>query len=145
MAQNLDTFPKLLLENARRFGNRPASREKEYGIWQTWTWQQVADEVRSFACGLAARGFERGDKLGIIGDNRPRLYWAMAAAQSLGGVPVPTYQNATADEIQYVLDHAEVKFVLAEDQEQVDKILEAQDSCPQLQAIFYDDKRGLRD
>ena len=144
MAENPDTFPKLLLENAKKFGNQPASREKEYGIWQTWTWQQVADEVKAFACGLAANGFKRGDKLGIIGDNRPRLYWAMAAAQSLGGVPVPTYQNAVADEIEYVLDHAEVKIVLAEDQEQVDKILEAQDRCPQLQGIFYDDTRGMR-
>jgi long-chain acyl-CoA synthetase len=119
-------------------------REKEYGIWQTWTWKQVADEIRALACGLAARGFKRGDKLGIIGGNRPRLYWSMAAAQSLGGIPVPTYQDAAANEIQYVLDHAEVRFVLAEDQEQVDKILEAQDRLPSLSQIFYDEERGMR-
>jgi len=140
----LDTFPKLLLENARRLGDRSAIREKEYGIWQTWTWKQVADEIRALACGLAARGFKRGDKLGIIGGNRPRLYWSMAAAQSLGGIPVPTYQDAAANEIQYVLDHAEVRFVLAEDQEQVDKILEAQERLPSLSQIFYDDERGMR-
>ncbi len=140
----MDTFPKLLLENARRLGDRSAIREKEYGIWQTWTWKQVADEIRALACGLAARGFKRGDKLGIIGGNRPRLYWSMAAAQSLGGIPVPTYQDAAADEIQYVLDHAEVRFVLAEDQEQVDKILEAQDRLPSLSQIFYDEERGMR-
>ncbi len=140
----MDTFPKLLLENARRLGDRSAIREKEYGIWQTWTWKQVADEIRALACGLAAQGFKRGDKLGIIGGNRPRLYWSMAAAQSLGGIPVPTYQDAAANEIQYVLDHAEVRFVLAEDQEQVDKILEAQDRLPSLSQIFYDDERGMR-
>ena len=140
----MDTFPKLLLENARRQGGRSAIREKEYGIWQTWTWQQVADEVRALACGLAARGFRRGDKLGIIGGNRPRLYWGMAAAQSLGGIPVPTYQDAVANEIQYVLEHAEIRFVLAEDQEQVDKILEVKDRLPAISEIFYDDVRGMR-
>ena len=140
----MDTFPKLLLENARRMGDRSAIREKEYGIWQAWTWQQGADEVRACACGLAARGFKRGDKLGIIGGNRPRLYWSMAAAQSLGGIPVPTYQDAAAEELQYVLDHAEICYVLAEDQEQVDKILEVQDRLPALAEIYYDDERGMR-
>jgi long-chain acyl-CoA synthetase len=125
-------------------GDRSAIREKEYGIWQAWTWQQVADEVRALACGLAARGFTRGDKLGIIGGNRPRLYWGMAAAQSLGGIPVPTYQDAVAEELQYVLDHAEICYVLAEDQEQVDKILEVQDRLPALAEIYYDDERGMR-
>jgi long-chain acyl-CoA synthetase len=144
MSKNSDTFPKLLLENARRIGDRPAIREKEYGIWQTWTWQQVADEVRALACGLAARGFKRGDKVAIIGDNRPRLYWTMAAAQSIGGIPVPTYQDAVAEEIQYVLEHAEVRFALAENQEQVDKIQDIQERCPDLEGIFYDDTRGMR-
>lgn len=144
MSKNPDTFPKLLLENARRIGDRPAIREKEYGIWQTWTWQQVADEVRALACGFAARGFKRGDKMAIIGDNRPRLYWAMAATQSIGGIPVPTYQDAVAEEVQYVLEHAGVKFALAENQEQVDKILEIQKRCPDLEAIFYDDTRGMK-
>ena len=131
-AQSLDTFPKLLLDLAKRLGDRPAIREKDYGVWQTWTWHQVEQEIRALACGLAARGFRRGDKLAIVGDNRPRLYWGMAAAQCLGGVPVPAYQDAVAEEMQYVLDHAEAHFALVEDQEQVDKILEVKDRCPQL-------------
>ncbi len=143
--EGLDTFPKLLLDRAKRFGSRPAIREKDFGIWQAWTWRQVEAEVRTLACGLAARGFSHGDKLAIIGDNRPRLYWGMAAAQALGGVPVPAYQDSVAEETQYVLEHAEVKFVLAEDQEQVDKVLEVQDRCPALKEIIFDDSRGLRD
>ncbi|MGA8258879.1 MAG: AMP-binding protein [Arenicellales bacterium] len=140
----LDTFPKLLRRNAERFPDRPSIREKDFGIWQTWTWSQVLDEVRLLAGGLAAMGFKRGDTLAIIGDNRPRLYWGVAAAQVLGGVPVPAYQDAVANELQYVLEHAEVKFVMAEDQEQVDKVLEVQDRCPDLKEIIYDEKRGMR-
>ncbi|HSH40788.1 MAG TPA: AMP-binding protein, partial [Arenicellales bacterium] len=140
----LDTFPKLLQRNAKRFADRPAIREKDYGIWQTWTWSQVLQEVRLLACGLAARGFKRGDTLAIIGDNRPRLYWGMAAAQCLGGVPVPAYQDAAAEEFQFLLQHAEAKFVLAEDQEQVDKVLEVQEQCPTLEEVIYDDPRGMR-
>lgn len=141
----LDTFPKLLQRNAERFGDRPAIREKDFGIWQTWTWSQMQKEVHLLAAGLAARGFKRGDTLAIIGDNRPRLYWGIAAAQCLGGVPVPAYQDAVAEELQYVLEHAEAKFVLAEDQEQVDKTLEIQDRCPTLKEIIYDESRGMRD
>ncbi len=143
-ATALDTFPKLLLDRARRYADKPAMREKEYGIWQTSTWSEAAAEVRALACGLAARGFVRGDKLAIIGDNRPRLYWAMAAAQSLGGVPVPAYQDSVAGEMRYVLEHAGVRFALAEDQEQVDKLMEIRDSVPTLEEIFFDDPRGLR-
>ncbi|MEE8624604.1 MAG: AMP-binding protein, partial [Acidiferrobacterales bacterium] len=139
-----DTFPKLLLERAKRGSARPAIREKNYGIWQTWTWGQVEQEVRALACGLAAKGFERGDKLAIIGDNRPRLYWSMCAAQCLGGIPVPMYQDAVAGELRYVVEHAEVRFAIAEDQEQVDKLLAIKDSCPKLEMIIYDDRRGLR-
>ncbi len=139
-----DTFPKLLLERVKRGSARPAIREKNYGIWQTWTWGQVEQEVRALACGLAAKGFERGDKLAIIGDNRPRLYWSMCAAQCLGGIPVPMYQDAVAAELQYVVEHAEARFAVAEDQEQVDKLLAIKDSCPKLEIIIYDDRRGLR-
>ena len=139
-----DTFPKLLLERAKRGSARPAIREKNYGIWQTWTWGQVEQEVRALACGLAAKGFERGDKLAIIGDNRPRLYWSMCAAQCLGGIPVPMYQDAVAGELRYVVEHAEARFAIAEDQEQVDKLLAIKDSCPKLEMIIYDDRRGLR-
>ena len=139
-----DTFPKLLLENAARIGVRPAGREKDLGIWQTWNWSQVADEVRALACGLAAMGFQRGDKLIIVGDNRPRLYWAMTAAQAIGGIPVPVYQDSVAKEMAFVVDHAEARFALAEDQEQVDKLLEIRETVPRLEQIIYSDTRGLR-
>ena len=142
--QPLDTFPKILLAQAGIIGARPAIREKDYGIWQTWTWGQVADEVRALACGLAAKGFKRGDKLAIVGDNRPRLYWGMCAAQALGGIPVPMYQDSVAQELQFVVEHAEARFALAEDQEQVDKLLEIMRRCPKLELIIYDDTRGLR-
>jgi len=139
-----DTFPRLLLANAARFRERPAIREKDLGIWQTWSWGEVAAEVRALACGLAALGFKRGDTLAIIGDNRPRLYWAMAAAQALGGVPVPLYQDAVAGEMIYVFDDAQAHFAIVEDQEQVDKLLEILPRCPQLEHIIYDDTRGMR-
>jgi len=139
-----DTFPKLLLQHAKVRGNQPAIREKDLGIWQSWTWAQVRDEVAALAGGLAAMGFRRGDNLAIIGDNRPRLYWAMSAAQALGGVPVPLYQDAPADEIIYVFDNAEIGFAIVEDQEQVDKLLEIKPRAPRLNAIIYDDPRGLR-
>ena len=144
MAGNLDTFPRLMLEHARVRPDHPATRKKDLGIWQTWTWRQVADEVRALACGLAAQGFRRGMHLAIIGDNRPRLYWSMLAAQCLGGVPVPMYQDAPAAEFVFVLNDAEIDFVIVEDQEQVDKVLEAKPQVPTLAHIYYDDPRGLR-
>ena len=140
----LDTFPKLLDLNARRFADRHAAREKEYGIWQSWTWSELKAEVEGLACGLAALGFERGDKLAIIGRNRPRLYGSMCAAQALGGLPVPMYQDSVANELQFVVEHAEARFAIAEDQEQVDKLLEIKDQCPSLEVILYDDPRGMR-
>ena len=103
-----DTFPKLLQERSRVDADRTAIREKEFGIWQSWNWKDVEREVRQLASGLAAMGFNRGDKLVIIGDNRPRLYWSMAAAQCLGGIPVPTYQDAVSKELEFVLEHAGV-------------------------------------
>ena len=139
-----DTFPKLLLHHARVQPDRAAVREKDYGVWQTWTWSQAAEEVRALACGLAALGFRRGQNLAIIGDNRPRLYWAMAAAQTLGSVPVPLYQDAIADEMVYILNNADVHFAVVEDQEQVDKLLEVRERCPLLEQIVYDDARGMR-
>lgn len=140
----LDTFPRLLNHHARVRGDRPAIREKDMGIWQTWTWSQVAGEVRALACGLAGLGFRRGDHLAIIGDNRPRLYWAMCAAQMLGGVPVPLYQDAVAGEMVFVLQEGGIAFAIVEDQEQVDKLLEIRSECPQLDHVLYDDPRGLR-
>jgi long-chain acyl-CoA synthetase len=143
-AQEARTFPRLLLHHAKLRGNRPATREKDLGIWQTWTWSQVAAEVRALACGLAAHGFKRGMHLAIIGDNRPRLYWSMAAAQALGGIPVPMYQDAPAGEFVFVLENAEIGYAVVEDQEQVDKMLEAIAQVPSLKHIYYDDPRGLR-
>jgi long-chain acyl-CoA synthetase len=139
-----ETFPRLLLEQAKVRPDRPAIREKDLGIWQTWTWAQALDEVRSLACGLAAQGFRRGDRLAVVGDNRPRLYWAMMAAQALGGVPVPLYQDAVAAELAFVLQDADIGFAVAEDQEQVDKLLENVPQCPKLRHITFDDPRGLR-
>jgi long-chain acyl-CoA synthetase len=139
-----DTFPKLLLEHARVRPRRPANREKDYGIWQSWSWAEVAAEVEALACGLSVMGLRRGDKLAIIGDNRPRLYWAIAATQALGGVPVPVYQDAIAEEIAFVLDHAQARFAIAEDQEQVDKLVAVKERCPLLETVIYSDLRGMR-
>ncbi|HTB38349.1 MAG TPA: AMP-binding protein, partial [Reyranella sp.] len=139
-----DTFPKLLAERARTCPDRPAYREKEYGIWQTYDWRHVATQVRLLAAGLADLGFKRGDRLIVIGDNRPRLYWSMCAAQSLGGVPVPVYQDSVTDELAYVIEHAGARFALAENQEQVDKLLEIRKKVSSLGVIMYDDPRGLR-
>ena len=142
--ERCDTFPKVLLYNAGRRGDRPAVREKDYGIWQSWTWGAVADEVRALACGLAALGFKPGDMLVIAGDNRPQLYWAMVATQALGGVPVPVYQDSVAAEIQYVVEQVGARFAVVEDQEQVDKLLEVKDRCPTLEHIIFKNPRGLR-
>ena len=139
-----DTFPKLLALNARRFADRHAAREKEYGIWQSWTWSELEVEIEGLACGLAALGLERGDRLAIIGRNRPRLYGSMCAAQALGGIPVPMYQDSVAKELQFVVNHAGARFAIAEDQEQVDKLLEIREQCPSLEVILYDDPRGMR-
>ena len=138
------TLPQLLRRNAERTPDRPALREKDLGIWQTYSWRRYWAEVRDFASGLAAEGFGPGDKLSVIGENRPRLYFAQLAAQSLGGISVPVYQDAIATELAYVLDHAETSVVVAEDQEQVDKILSLKDRLPHLKLIVYDDPRGLR-
>ena len=139
-----DTFPKLLAERARTRAHRPAYREKEYGISQTYSWAHVAAQVRLLAAGLADLGFRRGDRLIVVGDNRPRLYWSMCAAQSLGGVPVPVYQDSVADELAYVVEHGGARFALAENQEQVDKLLAIQKKVPSLGVIIYDDPRGMR-
>lgn len=139
-----ETFPRCLLDQAQRNGEKPAIREKYLGIWQTWTWREVSEEVRALACGLNAMGFKRGDKLALIGDNRPKLYWSMSAAQCLGAIPVPMYQDSVADELQFVVEHAEVRFAIAENQEQVDKLLEIKDRCPKLEYIIYCDTRGMR-
>src|SRR3984893_13664315 len=140
---DLTTLPRLLQRNARELGDRPAIREKDRGIWQTWSWRQYLDQVRDLALGLASLGFRRGDRLSVIGDNRPRLYWAQVAAQSLGGVSVPVYQDSIAKELAYVWNHAEVSVIVAEDQEQVDKVVGLRDELPALRLVVYDDPRGM--
>ena len=144
MKSGEQTFPRMLLQHAQTRPNKPAFREKDLGIWQTWSWSQVADEVRALACGLAAMGFKRGMNLAIIGDNRPRLYWSMAAVQCLGGVAVPLYQDAPAADMAYVLDDAEIDFAVVEDQEQVDKLFEIKQNLNRISHIIYDDERGMR-
>ena len=144
-AADANTFPKLLIRNVAVRGSRPAIRHKDLGIWQTWTWSQVLDEVRAFSVGLEELGLKRGDTLAIIGANKPRLYWAMCAAQAIGVVPVPLYADSVAEEMAYVLDHAEVTVAVAENQEQVDKLLSVSEKLPKLRHIVYDEPRGLRD
>ncbi|WP_343627638.1 AMP-binding protein [Roseateles sp.] len=138
------TFPRLLLAHARQRPHAPALREKELGIWQTLDWAALAALVRDMAHGFAAAGMTRGQHLVVIGENRPRLYAAMLAAQSLGAIPVPLYQDAVAAEFAYPLQNAEVAFAIVEDQEQVDKLLEIRPQCPLLSRIWFDDPRGLR-
>ncbi|MEJ8573867.1 AMP-dependent synthetase/ligase [Microbaculum marinum] len=140
-----DTFPKLLIRNARIWGDRPAIREKDLGIWQTWTWAEVREEVQALAAGLSELGLERGDKVAIVGSNRPRLYWTICAVQSLGGIPVPVYQDAVAAEMVFVLQHAEARLAVVQDQEQVDKLLSLSEDLPDLRHVIYDEERGLKD
>ncbi|HEY7520967.1 MAG TPA: AMP-binding protein [Methylomirabilota bacterium] len=139
-----ETFPRLVRDNARTRAQHVAIREKDYGIWQAYTWSEYFEQGRLIALGLASLGFRRGDKVAIIGDNRPELYWAVLATQALGGVPVPLYQDGIEKEIAYILDHAEARFAIVEDQEQVDKLLHVRARCPGLEAIVYDDARGMR-
>ena len=144
LPEGLDTFPKLLARNATQWADVPAYREKEYGIWQSWNWAEVHEEVNALAMGYVALGLKEGDYVAIIGRNRPYLYWAMLAAQAAGAIPVPLYQEANAEEMAYVLEHSGAAFVIAEDQEQVDKVLEVQDQLPNVSQIIYFDRRGMR-
>ena len=138
------TFPRLLLDHAKARPDAPALREKEYGIWQSLCWRDLAVLVRQLAGGLAAAGLGPGQHVAVIGENRPRLYATMLAAQSLGAVPVPLYQDAASAEFVFPINNAEIAFAVVEDQEQVDKLLEIRPQCPQLAQIWFDDPRGLR-
>ena len=131
------------MENSRLRGNRPANREKDLGIWLTWTWAEVAEEVRALACGLKKLGVKAEDKVSICGDNRPHLYWSITAVQAIGATPVPLYQDSVADEMRYIYEHAEAKYAIVEDQEQVDKLLEIKNKLPNLKHIIYEDSRGM--
>ncbi len=142
---NLDTFPKLLLDNASKFKHHPAMREKYLGIWQSWTWGEVCLEVKDYSAGLIELGAKKGEKIAIIGDNCPRLYWSIISAQVIGLVPVPVYSDAIAEEMLFILENADITIAVAQDQEQVDKLLLIKDRLPKLHTIIYDDPRGLRD
>ncbi|MEL6519660.1 MAG: AMP-binding protein [Pseudomonadota bacterium] len=138
------SIPALLRRNAKAFADRPAYREKEFGIWQTITWSDALSQVENIAAGLLDLGLKRGDHVAIIGRNRPSLYMSMVSIQMVGAVPVPLYQDAVAEEMAYVLDHCGARFVIAGDQEQVDKIIEINDRLPNIEEIIYLDPRGLR-
>ncbi len=139
------TLPEYMLQNARTMAAEPAMRVKEFGIWKTFTWADYTDQVRAFSLGLASLGFGREDKLGIIGSNIPSLYWAQVAAQCLGGMPVPVYQDSIAKELAFVLHHSEAKMIVAQDQEQVDKIISIKDQLPNLEWLIYCWPRGMND
>ncbi len=143
-ANGLNSVPALLRRNAREMSNSPAYREKEFGIWQTWTWAQALDQTQRLAIGLLDLGVNRGDFIAIIGRNRPSLYMSMVAAEMVGAVPVPLYQDAVAEEMAYVLGHCGARFVIAADQEQVDKVLEVQDELPDFEHMIYLDASGMR-
>mgnify|MGYP006188781029 FL=1 len=143
-SERLDSIPALLARNVARNGALPAYREKEFGIWQSWTWAQAADEIQALALGFLSLGLARGDYVAVIGRNRPMHYWSMIAAQMCGAIPVPLYQDANADEMAYVLDHCGAHFVVCGDQEQVDKVLEVEDRVTCIEQIIYTDKRGMR-
>ena len=141
---DLDSFPKLLVRNAREFGAKTALREKEFGIWRSLSWQQYHDRVRDFSLGLVSLGFQRRDKVAIIGGNRPEWVCAELAAQGAGGASVGIYQDSNLTEVAFIIDHCDATFVVAEDQEQVDKILEMVEKLPKLKNVIYTDPRGMR-
>jgi len=141
---DLVSIPHLLLRNAQKFGDRPAYREKEFGIWQSWTWLETAEEIEALALGLMDIGVKKGDYVAIIGRNRPSMYWSMVAVQMLNAVPVPLYQDSVAEEMAYVLEHCGSKFIIVGDQEQVDKVREVQETVSGIERVIYFDPRGLR-
>ena len=140
----MTSIPALLRRNAQRFANAPAYREKDLGIWQSWTWAETEQQIEALALGLINLGVDEGDYIAIIGENRPYLYWSIVAAQMAGAIPVPLYQDAVAEEMVYVLDHCGARFVIAGDQEQVDKVIEVQDRLHQFEHMIYLDPRGMR-
>jgi len=135
---------RLVRRNAEKKKKKPAYREKEFGIWQSWSWAQASTEIDNLSYGLLSLGIKQGDHVAILGRNRPYFYWAMVAIQAAGGVPVPIYQDSVADEVCYVLDHCKARFVFAENQEQVDKVLDIKDQLASLDSLIYLDSRGMR-
>ncbi|KKK54670.1 hypothetical protein LCGC14_3082350, partial [marine sediment metagenome] len=144
MSETFVSIPALLARNVARFGSKAAYREKQFGIWQSWTWSQTRDEVEALALGFLELGLDEGDFVAVIGRNRPTLYWAMIAAEMAGAIPVPLYQDANAEEMAYVMGHCGARFAVVGDQEQVDKIIEVQAQLPDFERMIYLDPRGLR-
>ena len=140
----LDTIPRLVAHHAQNRPDSAAFREKEFGIWQSWSWRQTASEIDALALGFLDIGVNAGDHIAIIGRNRPYLYWAMVAAQSVGAIPVPLYQDAVAEEMAYVIEHCSARFIVAQDQEQVDKIIDVQEELSGVEQIIFLDPRGMR-
>ncbi|NSX54978.1 AMP-binding protein [Sulfitobacter sp. 1151] len=143
-AGSLVSIPHLLARNVAKYGDKAAYREKEFGIWQSWNWAESADEIRAIALGFLELGVSKGDFVAIIGRNRPALYWSMVATQMVGAIPVPLYQDAVAEEMSYVLEHCGARFVIVGDQEQVDKVIEVQETVKGIDHIIYHDRRGMR-
>lgn len=143
-AGQLETLPQLLARNAMEYGDSPAYREKEFGIWQSWTWAQAREEIEALAYGLLEMGLAEGDHVALLGPNRPHLYWSMVAVEMCGAVPVPIYHDSVGEEIAYVLDHCGARYVIGQDQEQVDKVIEVKDNLPTLEEVIYLDPRGMR-
>ena len=138
------TLPKLLVQQAARHGDRRvALREKEFGIWQSFTWEDYLRHVREFALGLVSLGLAPGDKVAIVGDNRPEWVFAELAALAAGGVPLGIYKDSTATEVGYVIDNSDAVVVVAEDQEQVDKLLELREKIPKVRHIVFADPKGM--
>ena len=142
--EGLGSIPALLQRNAKEFANRAAYREKQFGIWQCWTWAEAEKEIEALALGLINLGVNEGDFVAVIGRNRPHFYWSMVAAQSVGAIPVPLYQDAAAEEMAYVMEHCGARFAIVEDQEQVDKMIDIQDQLHQFEHMIYVDPRGMR-
>ncbi|WP_017755284.1 AMP-binding protein [Calidifontibacillus oryziterrae] len=138
------TFPQALLQRAKNEGEKVALREKDFGIWNEYTYANFLEQVKLLALGFKKLGFKRGEKLAIIGDNRPEWIFSELAAQSLGGVSVGIYQESLPAEISYILNDSDATFVVVEDQEQVDKILEIKDEIPNVKWVVYYDDRGMR-
>ncbi|MFK7855155.1 MAG: long-chain fatty acid--CoA ligase [Granulosicoccus sp.] len=143
--QTLPSLPHYLLRNAEQYANRIAMRHKDLGIWREWTWAGVCTEVQNYALGLVELGLKPGDKVALIGANRPKLYWSFSAIQSIGAIPVPMYSDSVAEEMVFVLEHAGVRFAVCQDQEQIDKVISVKDQLPNLDQLIFDEDRGLRD
>ncbi len=141
----LSSLPHYLLRNADTWSDRIAMRHKDLGVWRQWSWAEMAGEIERYSIGLAELGVAAGDRVAVVGANRPVLYWSFAALQAIGAVPVPVYADSVAEEMSFVLDHAGVRFAVCQDQEQVDKLLSIRTRLPALEGLVYDEPRGLRD